>query len=365
MCEINVYEVITQSEEKRWIVLNEKREPITPIMKYIKYKDSLGKAPNTLKTYCYHLKLYWEYLYAEDKYWKDIDLNILAEFIHWLRYFRKTDKVIPLMQDHMAKRSENTINQIINCVVDFYDYHLRNDSLQKDIKAKITKEITVRNKRYKGFLDHISDNIGYKNILKIKEPRRKLKTLTKEQAEAIHSACNNSRDELMIRIMYEGGLRATELLRLWIEDFNLNENSVLVRKSKTKAGEQRKVYISPETMNRFQDYIIDYHNDGIDTNYVFINLRGKNKGKPVQYWTLQALIRRINNKTGIDFTAHMLRHTYATNLHDLGVEVAIIQKLLGHSQVQTTMNMYIHPSDETIRRNWEKAHSQGGPNNDK
>jgi len=194
-----------------------------------------------------------------------------------------------------------------------------------------------------------------KNILKMKEPKRKIKTLTREQAQIIHQACNNIRDELMIRIMYEGGLRATELLILWIEDFNINDNSITVRKSKTKSGEKRKVYISIETMNQFQEYIIDYHTTEVDTNQVFINLRGKNKGDPIKYWTLQALIRRISKKTGIDFTAHMLRHSYATNLHDKRMEVSVIQKLLGHSQVQTTINMYIHPSDETIRRYWEEA----------
>jgi len=158
--------------------------------------------------------------------------------------------------------------------------------------------------------------------------------------------------------MYESGVRASELLSLWIEDFNINENSIMVRKSKTKAGEKRKVYISKETMNQFQDYIIDYHTDEIDTNHVFINLRGKNKGQPVKYWTLQALVKRINKKTGVDFTAHMLRHSFATNLHDSGVEVSIIQKLLGHNHVQTTMDMYIHPTDETIRRSWNKVQSK-------
>ncbi|WP_366987947.1 tyrosine-type recombinase/integrase [Bacillus thuringiensis] len=205
-------------------------------------------------------------------------------------------------------------------------------------------------------MDHITHSQTVKvNILKLKEPKRKIKTITNKQAELIHISCNNIRDELIIRIMYEGGLRASELLSLWIEDFNINDGSITVRESKTKAGEKRKIYISKETMNLFQDYIIDYHTDDVDSNYVFINLKGKNKGKPMQYWALQAVIRILSEKTKIDFTAHMLRHTYATNLYDLGLDVGIIQKLLGHAQVQTTLNMYIHPSEETIRKHWDAA----------
>lgn len=359
---VKVYEIIIHSGEKRWIVLNENGEPIEPIMKYIKYKDNLGKAPNTLKTYCYHLKLYWEYLIIENKNLNDVDLNLLSSFISWLRCSKKKDNIRDLIKkddNNLSKRSESTINLIINCVIDFYDYLYRNNQIHKDIKGNVIKSMKIKNRKFKGFLDHISSNVAFKNILKIKEPRRIIKTLTKEQAKKVHLACNNIRDELMIRIMYESGVRASELLSLWIEDFNINENSIIVRKSKTKAGEKRKVYISKETMNQFQDYIIDYHIDEIDTNHVFINLRGKNKGQPVKYWTLQALIKRINKKTGVDFTAHMLRHSFATNLHDSGIEVSIIQKLLGHNHVQTTMDMYIHPTDETIRRSWEKIQSKG------
>lgn len=53
----------------------------------------------------------------------------------------------------------------------------------------------------------------------------------------------------------------------------------------------------------------------------------------------------------------MLRHTYATELHAAGVDIAIIQRLLGHAHVQTTIQTYIHASDETIRESWEQAHS--------
>ncbi|WP_256242103.1 tyrosine-type recombinase/integrase [Bacillus sp. V3B] len=103
----------------------------------------------------------------------------------------------------------------------------------------------------------------------------------------------------------------------------------------------------------FKDYLIDIHD--VDTNFVFINLSGPNKGEPLNYRAAIDVIERIRRKTQIDVTPHMLRHTYATELHEQGVEVSIIQKLLGHAQVQTTIQTYVHPSDETIRTEWQKA----------
>lgn len=62
----------------------------------------------------------------------------------------------------------------------------------------------------------------------------------------IHDACSNIRDELLFRILYEGGLRIGEALSLWVEDFDIGKNAITVRKSKTSDGEKRKVYVSIE-----------------------------------------------------------------------------------------------------------------------
>lgn len=57
--------------------------PIMPVMKYIKYLDNIGKADNTLKSYCYHLKLYFEYLGQIETSYKDVNLDLLGGFIGW------------------------------------------------------------------------------------------------------------------------------------------------------------------------------------------------------------------------------------------------------------------------------------------
>jgi integrase/recombinase XerD len=356
-----VIELITKSEQKRWLVLSKEDNPVVPIAKYLKYKDGLGKAPRTLKSYAYHLKAYWNYIEQKELGLGDVDLNVLADYMHWLRHGKQEWNVTPINQSCTEKtvvRSERTINIMLVCLVDFYDFLLRNGEVDFDLRSKVMKVVKKKGRRFKGFLDHVAPNTTVKNVLKLKEPKRKIKVLTHEQIQRVYKACCNQRDELLIAIMYEGGLRASEALSLWIEDFNINEKSIVVRESKTKAGENRKVFVSSETMNLFQDYILDYHSEDVDSNFVFINLRGKRKGEPLQYWALQSLIKRIRQKTGVQLNAHMFRHSYATQLHELGVEVAIIQKLLGHSYVQTTIDMYIHPSDKSIKKQWDKVQNK-------
>jgi integrase len=108
----------------------------------------------------------------------------------------------------------------------------------------------------------------------------------------------------------------------------------------------------------------------IDTNFVFVKLRGENKGKPLEYQDVSDLFKRLKKKTGIDVHAHLLRHTHATIYYQTTKDIKQVQERLGHSQIQTTMNLYLHPSDEDIRSNWEIAHplfslSKGEKNHDK
>ena len=349
---MKVQEVLIDGK-KRYLLIDGNNKPVVPVLKYLKYLDNIGKAENTLKSYCHHLKFYFQFLNEKEKEYRDVDLDLLGEFISWLRSPYQSTKVVQFQQTK-AKRSERTINTMLTHILGFYDYLMRVENYEKDLSERTKKQVIGNYRSFKPFLYHISKGKPIdKNILKIKEPRREVLTLTKAQVQAVHDACSNIRDALLIRILYEGGLRIGEALSLWIEDFDVGSTTIRVRKSKTVSGQGRKVYVSSDTMNVFQDYLIDIHD--VDTNFVFINLSGPNKGEPLNYRAAIDVIERIRRKTQIDVTPHMLRHTYATELHEQGVEVSIIQKLLGHAHVQTTIQTYVHPSDETIRTEWQKA----------
>ena len=86
-----------------------------------------------------------------------------------------------------------------------------------------------------------------------------------------------------------------------------------------------------------------------------MKLKGKNKGQPLEYQDVSDLFKRLKKKTGIDVQAHLLRHTHATMYYQSTKDIKQLQERLGHSHIQTTINMYIHPSDEDKRNSWEIA----------
>ncbi|MEC1649457.1 site-specific integrase [Bacillus vallismortis] len=102
---ISVINILNSKGENRWIVVSSNLNPVIPVMKYVKYLDLLGRSANTLKTYAYHLKLYWSFLEIKNLNYDSIDLNILAEFISWLRH-PKGSINLTYVNATKAKRSE-------------------------------------------------------------------------------------------------------------------------------------------------------------------------------------------------------------------------------------------------------------------
>lgn len=99
---------IPYGEGSRWVVVDEHHPMINPIMKYIKYLDQIGRSANTLKSYAYQLKVYWDFLKDIQQSYENMDLNLLAKFMAWLRNPMPIDKV-SYIEATTAKRRETLI----------------------------------------------------------------------------------------------------------------------------------------------------------------------------------------------------------------------------------------------------------------
>ena len=109
-------------------------------------------------------------------------------------------------------------------------------------------------------------------------------------------------------------------------------------------------------MDLYDDYLYEIIDElDIETNFVFIKLRGRNMGRPMNYSDVESLFKRLRKKTKLIFILtcydiHMPPYTTKRQR-----DIKQVQERLGHAQIQTTMNLYLHPSDEDIRKDWEKA----------
>lgn len=168
---MKVQEVKLENNQRRYLLVDDKGLPLLPVAKYLKYIDNSEKSFNTQKTYCYSLKLYFEYLQEVGIDYRKVNINILSDFVGWLRNPHQSNKVLNI-KPTKARRTEKTVNFTITVVTNFYDYLHRTEEINNNMVDKLMKQVfTGGLKHYKDFLYHVNkDNPTSKNILKIKEP---------------------------------------------------------------------------------------------------------------------------------------------------------------------------------------------------
>lgn len=361
---MQVVKVKLEKNKERYYVATDDGVPIEVVFKFIKFKDNTGYARNTLKQYCWHLKLYFEYLEQRKLEFQKVTIDDLAHFIKWLQNPHQSIKIITI-SNKFSTRTESTINTIVNTLLIFYDYVLRHEEYSNNVSERLKKAVILPNNKFKGFLYGIAfqNKTVASNILKLKVPKKRPKVLKKEEIDTILKSCNNCRDRFLVCLLYETGMRIGEILSLWLEDIDINEKNIDLKdrgelennaEIKTVAS-PRKIDISQNIVDMFMEYIDKYHTDEVETNHIFIKIGGANKNKAMNYIDVNNLFRKIQRNTGIYVTPHMFRHTSITALKLAGWEPEYLRIRAGHKNIYTTLNTYIHLSEDEISKEFNKT----------
>lgn len=352
----------TPEGKTRYYLADEQGAPVPEVMNYLKFLDNQGKARNTLRLSCYQLQNYYQFLEETGKDYRDVTIDDIATFMVWLRNPDLLKKVVPIR--YGPAHREQTINENVDRVISFYDYLVRRGGLENRLSEKLVKFVTHPQRSYKGFLYGIAENrTSRSSILKMPVPRREIRRITKEEAEALLEECTNLRDYFLLCLLFETGMRIGEALSLWLEDFDPDGLKISV----TDRGElenlaeiktvhsPRKLDCTQDLADLFMGYICEFHTCDINTNHVFLKLRGGNAGKPMDYADVDNLFRTLRKKTGIQITPHVFRHTSLSLLYADGWAPELLRIRAGHKNIYTTINTYIHPTEAELTAEFNKA----------
>ena len=109
--------------------------------------------------------------------------------------------------------------QLMSTVYAFYDYLSRHEEYRLRLSDKLTRTIMGSRRGFKDFLYHINRTRQYDTrVIRLIEPKKRIKTLKKSEVENLLSACLTTRDRFLIQLLWESGLRIGEALALWLED---------------------------------------------------------------------------------------------------------------------------------------------------
>ncbi|MBI5337092.1 MAG: tyrosine-type recombinase/integrase [Mycolicibacterium rufum] len=342
-----------------WTVLDEDFAVIEPIDMFLAHLTTIERSPGTVRSYAFDLRDYFAFLTAHQIDWITVRLEHLGRFVAWLRLSpdARAGMVIafPTNTSHCAA---TTINRKLSAVASFYQFHARHGVACTDLLT--TMKAGGSRGSWRPFLAHLSAGTDQRRkAIKLAPKRRLARALDPDAVTRIVDSCERLRDQFFVELLVSTGMRVGEALGLRHEDIDAAGTAIRIRKRRNSNGArvkggQREIPVPPRLIRLYTDYLVEEYGD-LDCDYVFVNLWGGRRGAPWRYWNVTDLIERLRVRSGVAFTAHTLRHTYATELLRRKVPAEVVQKLLGHASVTTTLGTYEHLKIEDVRRTLSEA----------
>ena len=291
-----------------------------------------GLSNKTQQNYANFLKKYFEFLDTtslSDLKPKDIDANHVWKYKLFLS--RAKD---PVTGKYLKKTTQNYYLIALRSFLNFF--------ADRDIETMPSEKIKLSREAGKEKTIH---------FLKL------------EQVEKLLLAPNTNnltglRDRAVLETLFSTGLRVAELAALSREQFlNIENKNDLEIQVIGKGDKPRTVYFSERALNWLKKYL-QKRND--TDKALFINYRGpKNDTRRLTARSIERLVKHYTKISGLPLSTspHTLRHSYATDLLEQGVDLRSIQEFLGHSNIATTQ-IYTHVTDKQLREVHKNFHDR-------
>ncbi|WP_372364784.1 tyrosine-type recombinase/integrase [Candidatus Uabimicrobium sp. HlEnr_7] len=151
------------------------------------------------------------------------------------------------------------------------------------------------------------------------------------------------RNYAIISTFVHSGIRKNELLKLEDSDIQIDNGIILVRASKW--NKDREIPIPDNLVVALKRYTIEKNRRRSYSNKFFISYVGRELTESC----LRGLFEKLKNTLGFGISSHRFRHTYATILVRSGVDLKTVARLLGHSNIKTTL-IYTHIADDHLKQ---------------
>lgn len=250
----------------------------------------------------------------------------------------------------IRKYAKNSIDCYISCVMKFLDYfqeypeRINKDDI-KDYLQKLIAEyspehiIQVISSLKKFYILVINQP---KKLNRIDNPKRFIKLvepLSQEEVKRLFAVTPNLKHLAIIKVIYFGALRISELINLKWNDIKRDRQLILIREA--KGGKDRYVKLYPEVTEVLEKYWHQYHTK----EYIF-------SGQDSEQYSdtsIRQFLKKYSRLAKLSKTCnpHLLRHSFATHLLESGVDIRYIQPYLGHKSIRTT-ERYTHVSSANI-----------------
>ncbi len=289
-------------------------------------------------------------------------INAYIEYLQVERYYSKNTVNNYLLDiNQFNEFCKKDFQEVLLVDIEHYIAHLNKNYSENSMHRKFSSIKSCF--KYLNSYELIN-NYPFNNVKLKKNSKRLPKALNNEDVLRILDIQHNndkysSRDQVMFEVLYATGMRISELINVKITDVNIEERLIKVF---GKGGKQRYVPFGPKTKECIKIYIDTYRYEfPNNSEYLLVN----KQGRQISRQGCSKIIKKYGKIVGIDnLSAHMFRHSIATHLLNNGMDLKIVQEILGHSDITTTQ-IYTHIAKDKLNQEYQKYHRLGKDNNEK
>lgn len=241
-----------------------------------------------------------------------------------------------LLKNYAPNSIENYVCQV-KTFLHFYDGKFTEPSKINEAAIKdwllMTNSINGRKHRISALKLFYSLTIKQPMKFKyIEYPRSEKKlpiVLSQEEVQKMFTVCTNTKHKVIMALLYSCGLRVSELINLQWK--NIDRSRMIINIIAAKGFKDRQVMLTPSLIPLLEKYYHEYHS-------IIYVLNGQNDSAQYSTRSVGEVVKQLAEKAGISkrVYTHLLRHCTFTHLLEAGTDLAVIQKLAGHSNIKTT-----------------------------
>jgi len=208
--------------------------------------------------------------------------------------------------------------------------------LEKRMASKTINEYLVVIRSFYGYLCDEENRAVETPAVKgmaLRLPKPLPRHVREREMAAFLAVITSKRDRALFMVMLRCGLRVEETAGLTLDAIDYSHNQIMVKNG--KGGKDRITYISNDAAKALATYL--QVRPPTRERKIFLVEKGRFKGKPLSVRGIQKRMEYYSRKSRVSISCHQLRHTMATQLLNAGADLVTIQQILGHSQIETTM----------------------------
>ncbi len=325
---------------------------------YLDYLADRNYSPQSVRAYGYGLLAFCRWLDGEGLDLDGVTTDVLLRFLAACRTAAVPGRPGPNVVGLDGRRTDTlapaTVNHRLAAVSGLFAFRGLRD---RDAPNPVPRGREARRPsagERAGLLAHVARRRQPRSALRVREPQRLPRSLDPDELVALVGSLRSLRDRAIFGLMVFSGLRSGEVLALSVRDVDIGGRWLRVS---GKGAKERRVPLDVDVAGMVQNYLLAERPETTATR-LFVVGKGPNRGQPLTPAGLRTIFRYHRTKAEVPAGhPHALRHTFGTALAEAGVDLAVMQALLGHAHIDTTAR-YLHLAPAHVKAEFDAARAR-------